>query len=144
EFVRRDGKESASLPGRAELTLAEEELLKQYNELADQVTAIGVELGQLRAKKQRTAEEEQRLAKLEDDRVIINRYFSTFLNRLKEELAEQPHAAGRVSNFEEWQNIASVLKEVEPGAVALYTLVTEKKYRIIVVTADSQKAAEYP
>jgi len=36
------------------------------------------------------------------------------------------------------------LRELPAGAVALYTLVGEEKYRVILTTPDAQKAAEYP
>src|SRR5262249_54813541 len=143
EFIRRDSKEAASLPGRAELTPEEVKLLKQYNELVDRVTDIGVEISLLEAKGPLTTVEGERLAELVAQRTITNRYFNKFLDRLAEELEGQKQVA-RVEQISESKNMDRVLNEVGGGAVVIYTLVTEKKYRAILVTPYSHKATEYP
>lgn len=142
EFVRRDGKET--LPGRAELTPEEAKLVEEYNKLADRVTAIGTEIGSLRAKPQRTPSDEQRLAELERERRTANRFFQKFLDRLADELGTTKQANDRIYQVRELQSLAGTLKDLGAGTVALYTLVTEEKYRVILITAYSQKAAEYP
>ncbi len=143
EFVRRDVKAAPSPPGRAELTNDEAKLLEEYKKLADRVTAIGVEINSLQVKLNRTPEEEKRLAGLEAQQATANQFFHRFLDRLAEELGDTKQGA-RVEQIRESQNMDRALAELDDGTVAIYTLVTEKKYRMVLVTPYSRKAAEYP
>src|SRR5881396_3636744 len=79
DFIRRD---SANAPetGRSELSPEEAALEKRYREVADQLTALGAERGLLLVKKSRSAEEEQRMAKLDSDLVVAGNAFQTFLD----------------------------------------------------------------
>jgi len=142
EFIRRDVQAAPSLPGRAGLTAEEARLLDEYKKLADNVTAIGVEINTLEARLDRTPEEERRLAELEAQRATANQLFQKFLDLLAREL-EKTKKAPAVERLRESQNMEQALKEFGPDAVAIYTLVTEKKYRVIIVTPYSRKAAEY-
>jgi len=144
EFVRRDSKEGLSLNGRADLTLEEAEWDKRYREIADQVTVIGSERGELLAKKSRTPDEEERLKKLETDLQVASRAFQQFLDKLAEELAGAKQGGEKVFQLRESQGLMEDLRELGAGAVALYTVVGEEKYRVILVTPDVQKAYEYP
>ena len=143
EFIRGDKKEIISLPGRAALTPEEARLLEEYSKLAGRVTAIGVETSSLEAKPHLTPAEEQRLVQLEAERAVANQFFHKFLARLAGELEGKK---GRITlaQISESQNLTEALKELGAGTVALYTLVTAKKYRVIIITPYSQKAAEYP
>ncbi|MEP7342042.1 MAG: CHAT domain-containing protein, partial [Acidobacteriota bacterium] len=142
EFVRRDKKEVVSLPGRAALTPEEAKLLEEYGKLAGRVTAIGVEISSLEAKPLLSEVEEQRLTQLEAERTVANQFFHKFLARLAIEVPGKKRIT--VAQISESQNLAETLKELGAGTVAIYTLVTAKKYRVIIITAYSQKAAEYP
>ncbi|MBA3322904.1 MAG: CHAT domain-containing protein, partial [Pyrinomonadaceae bacterium] len=144
EFVRRDSKEGLSLTKRADLTPEEAEWDKRYREIADQVTAVGREWGELRAKKSRTLAEDERLKELEAKLQSANAAFQQFLDKLAEELAGAKQGGEKVFQLRESQGLMEDLQELESGAVALYTVVGEEKYRVILVTPDVQKAYEYP
>ena len=143
EFTRRDVKAAPSLPGRAEMTSDETRLLAEYRKLADRVTALGVEISALRARVDRTPEEEKRLAELEAEQGTANRFFQKFLDRLSEEMGDTKRGA-RVEQIRESLNLGQVLNELGDGTVVIYTLAAEKKYRTILITPYSRKAAEYP
>jgi CHAT domain-containing protein len=143
EFIRRDVQAAPSLPGRAELTAEEVRLLDEYKKLADRVTAIGIEISALEASLDRALEQERRLVELGAQRAAANQLFQKFLDLLAREL-EKTKQASAIERLRESQDMEQALKEIDPGAVAIYTLVTEKKYRAIVVTPYSRKAAEYP
>ena len=143
EFVRRDGGEAASLASRAALTPTEAEIERRYHEIADRVAALGRERGSLREKEQLTLEEEQHLKQLEADLEVAGQAFQQFLDQLATELGNTKEA-GRVQEVRESQALMDTLRELGNGAVALYTIVGADKYRVILITPDVQKAAEYP
>jgi CHAT domain-containing protein len=143
EFIRRDIQEASTLSKRATLTPKEAEWERRYQEISDQLTVIGKEHGELLAKKARTAEEEQRLAKLEKDLEVSNRHFQRFLDQLSEEFGNSKEANFRVMALKETQGLMEDLRELGSGAVALYTIVGQDKYRVILVTPDVQKGFEY-
>jgi len=141
DFIRRDAADGSD-GGKARLTREEEALEKRYREIADRVAELGAERGVLIEKKTRTAEEEQRLAKIDADLVIAGDAFQKFLSRLASELGETPEAAARVYVLRESQGLMEDLRELGPGTVALYTLITEDRYRVILTTPDFQKGFE--
>jgi len=142
EFIRRDS--SASGPaGRSDLTPEEAVLEKRYREIADQLTALGAERGALIDKKSRTPEEEQRLAKLDADLTVAGQFFQNFLSQLASELGNSAEAANTVYHLRESQSLMETLRALGAGTVALYTLVGEEKYRVILMTSDVQKGYEY-
>ncbi len=144
DFIRRDSKEASSLNGRAELTPKEAEWEKRYREIADQLTLLGRERGELLAKQSRTPEEEQRLSKLETDLRLSQEAFQKFLDQLFSEFGKSEMAKQRVFQLQGSQGLMEDLRELGSGAVALYTLLGKDKYRVILVTPDVQKGFEFP
>ena len=142
DFVRRDASEGSSLNGKATLTPEEAALEKRYREIADRLTALATERAELFNKTNRTPEEEKRLAQLETDIIDGNRAFQQFLTQLTQELT-RPKQASRIEEIEESEGLMDTLRRLGPGTVALYTLVSDDKYRVILVTADVRKAYEY-
>jgi CHAT domain-containing protein/Tfp pilus assembly protein PilF len=144
EFVRRDGSEASALKGNAELTPEEASVEKRYREIAGRVTALGAEYGQLRDKKTRAPEEEQRLTKLESDLTVANQVFQKFLDEIGQAFAGSAAGSEKAFQLRESQGLMETLRELGFGAVALYTVVGDDKYRVILVTPEVQKAYEYP
>jgi tetratricopeptide (TPR) repeat protein len=144
EFVRRDAAQADAVAGRAELTPAEATGEKRYHEIGDQITALGVQRSGLLAKTNRSAEENKQLATLEKDLEISNRAFQMFLDELAAEFEKVPREENRIDNLREAQALMADLRELGNGTVALYTIVGEKEYRVILVTPDVEKVGEYP
>jgi CHAT domain-containing protein/Flp pilus assembly protein TadD len=143
DFIRRDQDQSPKTD-KAKLTAEEEAIEKRYREIADQLAAIGTERGTLMDKKSRTPEEEQRLAKLDADLVVAGNAFQKFLTGLEADLGTSSESNAKAFALRESQGLMEDLRELGPGVVALYTLVGEDKYRVILTTADFQKGYEYP
>jgi len=143
DFIRRD-QANATQTDKAKLTPEEAALDKRYREIADQLATLGAERGTLMEKKSRTPEEERRLAKLDADLVVAGNAFQKFLNQLSTELNSSEETGGRVFQLRESQGMMEDLRELGKGVVALYTLVGEDKYRVILTTPDFQKGYEYP
>jgi CHAT domain-containing protein len=143
EFVRGDEGNSPKA-AQAQLTPEEQALEKRYREIADQIATLGTERGTLIDKKSRTAEEEQRLAKIDADLVVAGEAFQKFLDGLTAELGGGAENNARAYQLRESQGLMEDLRELGKGTVALYTLVGEDKYRVILTTPDFQKGYEYP
>jgi CHAT domain-containing protein/lipopolysaccharide biosynthesis regulator YciM len=143
DFVRRDQGNSPKAI-KAALTPEEQALEKRYHEIADQIAVLGAERGTLIDNKTRTPEQEQRLAKLDADLVVAGNAFQKFLSTLESEMSASSEAGAKVYAMRESQGLMEDLRELGKGTVALYTLVGEDKYRVILTTPDFQKGYEYP
>jgi CHAT domain-containing protein/Tfp pilus assembly protein PilF len=150
DYVRRDAQEASSLQGRATLTPEEAEAERRYNEIADRITAFGKEKGELLAKLAKrtpTPQEQQRLDKLDADLEVASTKFHQVLKQLDVTLGQSPRGKGsevKVSDIEDALGMQSALGELEAGTVVLYTVVTDERYAVIVITPDTQVAREYP
>ncbi|MBL8203627.1 MAG: CHAT domain-containing protein [Blastocatellia bacterium] len=143
EYVRRDV-DNSSKGERASLTPEEAAIEKRYREIADKLSEIGSQRSELLAKPTRSTEEEQLLAKLEGDLTVANQMFQKFLDGLATEMAKQKDGSANITKLRDAQGLMEDLRELGKGVVALYTLVGENKYRVILTTADFQRAYEYP
>jgi CHAT domain-containing protein/Tfp pilus assembly protein PilF len=143
-FLRRDSSESSILNGVAELTPEETGWETRYREIGDRLMAIAAERGDLRAKKRLTADETQRLARLEEDLITGNKAFDKFLGELTQHFSAKPESAARIEQFKQSRGIMEDLRELPAGTVAIYTLEGPDKLSTILVTPDAQKAYEYP
>ncbi len=141
EYVRRD-QDNSPKGEKAALTPEEAAIEKRYREIADQLTLLGTERGELLGKSARTTAEEQRLAKLDADLTVAGRAFLNFLDGLSAEFAKKKDGPTRVLQVREAQGLMEDLRELGKGTVALYTLVGDSKFRLILTTPDVQKAYE--
>jgi len=144
DFVRRDATATAALSGGATLTPEEAVWAQRYAAIADRVAALGAERGTLRALPTRTAPDEARLAQLDEDLMAANWAFQRFLAELRTELSRTPLAQEKLFAVQETQGLMADLRELGPGTVALYTLVGEEKYRVLLITPDVQLARDAP
>src|SRR4029077_15570090 len=96
------------------------------------------------AKRSLTKEENRRMSQIEQDLVVGNAAFGSFLDELAKHFSAQPEASAKLEQLRDTQGIMEDLRELPKGTVAIYTLVGEDKYRAILVTPDVQKAYEYP
>ncbi len=141
EYIRGD----ANTPKgeKATLTPKEEAADKRYREVADKLAALGAERAALLNKPSRTPEENQRLAQIEADLAVAGQAFQKFLDKLNDEL-KTTKDAGKVSQLRDAQGMMEDLRELGHGAVALYTVVGEDTFSIVLTTADVQKAYQVP
>jgi len=144
QYIRRDGDEASSLKRRADLTPEEAEYEKRYREIGDRLMTIGVERGDLLSKKGLTPEQSQHLLQLEQDLAAGNQEFERILGDLTQHFSAKPEMTGRIETLRETQGIMEDLRELPAGTVAIFTLIGEDKFSVILRTADAQKAYEYP
>lgn len=143
DFLRRDQAEASSVAKRVDFSPVEAEWDKRYREIADRVASIGEEYRGLQSKKHRTAEEKKRLISLSADLEAANHAFLKQLDQLTKE-ARTAQQVARIGVIREAEGLMKTLGDLGAGSVAVYTLVGDQKYSVILVTPAVRKAAEFP
>jgi CHAT domain-containing protein/tetratricopeptide (TPR) repeat protein len=145
EFIRRDGRGAESLTKPLKLTPAEQKTYDEYQKIADQVTSIETEWSELRAKPSLSAEEDARVNDLSEKLKLANERMEQYFRELFAEFAANSEGQKKdVSKVrEEATSLQALVSELGPGTVALYTLVTEKQYRVIVITPNTMQPRGY-
>jgi CHAT domain-containing protein/uncharacterized protein HemY len=144
EFTRRDSGEASTVTLRATLTAEEAELETAYTALADQLTLLGKQYGDLSRKQARTDAEEQQFNQLEEQLAVATAHFDKFLEQLQVKLGTASAQAAHVAAVKELTGLQDTLRELGEGAVLLDTLVGEDKYYVMLITPDTAQAYEHP
>lgn len=143
QFVRRGAGGADAGAKAAALTPAEADAWKRYGEVADRITARGRRRSELLSKVNRTPDDDRQLAEIDSELAVAGQAFQGFLDRLSAELGDTKQAA-RVEQVRESRGLMEDLRELGADSVALYTLVGEERYRVVLITPDTQVAREYP
>jgi CHAT domain-containing protein/Tfp pilus assembly protein PilF len=146
QFIRGDQAESSVLSGRADLTADEGEWAVRYREVSDRLTAIGTRYGELGSLKSRTPEQQAEYTRLESDLTAGSQAFQQFLGSLSDHFTAKVSASSGLglAELRDAEALEETLGRLQHGAVAIYTLAGEEKYRAILVTPTMQRAYEYP
>lgn len=137
EFVQRDATEIESLSKRVRLTPKERQLIDRFRLLADKAADIGEQFRKLDDKKRAnplSAEEDSQHRTLSSQVADVNAAFKLFLEK---ELVNEVGTdnAGKIASDRVLQN---KVKDWGGGTVALYTVITENRYRVIMTTSTMQ------
>ncbi|MCI0490917.1 MAG: CHAT domain-containing protein, partial [Blastocatellia bacterium] len=142
DFVRRDDKVAKELLSKLSLTPAEQEAFIRYDALADDLTRIGKEYGQLFAESRNPAYEpgkfpkQARLDELEKQMADANRVFSAFLDELKVKFGEDDIRVALVDS-----GTQALLKELnQPRTVIISTIAGDDQLNLIVATTEATRA----
>jgi len=145
EFVRGNDNLVAAKSQPVSLNPEEQSSHAAYEKIASQITALGMEYSDLRAQRSRTAEEERRLNELKDQLTLANQEMGRFFKTLYVEFGKNAQANQSAENVrEQTSGMQTLVRELGPGIVALYTLVGESRYRVIIITGSTMQAREYP
>jgi tetratricopeptide (TPR) repeat protein len=140
-YLRRDGKEADQLKGRATLTPTEARLEKEYAEIADGITALGRELEELRRLAQPLPAQLARRTDLDAKLRLATERFQAYLGRLEKELGNSKDAGERLTQIQTSEGFQDTLRELGAGTVALYTVVSENRYSIILTPGSGPQVA---
>ncbi|HMS40283.1 MAG TPA: tetratricopeptide repeat protein [Pyrinomonadaceae bacterium] len=141
-FVRRDADEIKTLSQRVVLTEKEKLLLERYKKLAENVASIGQTFQKLDDRKRflsrqgemLSAEETKEYEKLSADLSDANAVFKLFLEKdLVKEIGN-----ANVRKIEIDRNLQDKLRKWGNGTIALSTIITNDRYRVIVTTPTVQ------
>lgn len=142
EFVRRDPEEIRNLGQRVTLTPAEQELVKRYAALSQRITQIALDytrLDDLKRQYERAdttltdsqqAEYKKLSAQLDDAKAALKLF-------IEKQLTVELSKAG-AAKFDYDQNLQSRLRSFPAGTVALYTVITPDRYRVVLTTPAVQ------
>ncbi|MEZ5306012.1 MAG: tetratricopeptide repeat protein [Pyrinomonadaceae bacterium] len=142
DFIKRDSSDIRDLNGNVSLTEREQALLKRYLEIADKVSALSREFEELEVERRRAArfgivlseEKEKRHSDLESLLAEANSAFRLLVEKqLAEEIGKK-----RTSEIGYDRNLQSKLRRWGNGTVAIYTVVTDNRYRVVLTTPSVQ------
>ena len=141
DFIRRD---SVSDELHAATILdPEKKALDRYDQIVNQIVALGQRKATLLSKKDDQAsltsaelEEENRL---DSDLDAANAVLLKFFEEQQKSFSTDSALAKRVTEFKEAAGLQDKLQELGPDVVAIYTLVTQDKYVAMLVTSGARK-----
>jgi CHAT domain-containing protein len=143
DYLRRDDKVAQELRETLKLRPAEEEAFRRYEQLADQITRIGKEFGEIDAKRLTRGDnfsekEKARWNELNERLADASGVFSRFLKDLEARFNVKATNDRRVV---ELSSTAALLKEIkEPRTVIISTIVGEDRLSLVVTTAEANRA----
>jgi CHAT domain-containing protein/Tfp pilus assembly protein PilF len=139
DYLRRDASEIDKLQQRADLKPKELEALKHYNEIADKIASLSTEFGTLQDLQSKgvklSDKQAKRYAELSTQVEDANRSFQVFLRQVADEFAARTNTE---KDLQENLALKSDLKSWGGGVDFLYTLVGADRYRVILVTPETQ------
>jgi CHAT domain-containing protein len=145
DFVQRSAQAS---PASATLSLTPQQqaAADQDKVLSQPVIALGEQIDELARVQNPTRDQAAQLASLQQQLVPCEAKYQAFLTtQLPAELAQA--SADTKAHLQDVQNAEGALQgdlqQMGPGTVALFTLVEPDKYRVVVVTSQTEKAEEY-
>jgi len=136
----RDKTNEPPATDRAALTPTESELYKKYKAYTERATAISSELEKLLAKQGRSAGENAQVSKLQEQLETANNQFYDYLKQNAKEVLDPGKSDVVIASFE---GLKATLRKLGPGTVALYTLVVNEKYRVVLFTPGVKVARQY-
>lgn len=144
DYLHRDASEVDKLQKRADLRPEESDALKRYNAIADNITALGSEFGKLQELQAKgiklTDEQQQRYAERSKQLEDASRVFQVFLRQLAEEFVKRTNTE---KDLDENLGLKADLKSWGKDVVFLYTLTGDDRYRVILITRDTQVDGKY-
>ena len=138
QFLSRDADEAASLAKITERP-DEKEALEKYSEYSKTLAADGAELGRLEVEKNNLKEGEQfgKQARYDELKNRIETTNKAFRVLLEKTLANDIDKT-KVKDIKNDRALQGKLAKWGDGTVALYTVITEDRYRVILTTPKTQ------
>ncbi|PYT01387.1 MAG: hypothetical protein DMF63_00630 [Acidobacteria bacterium] len=141
-YQRRDDQVAKELLQKSTLSESEKTAISGYEKIAEQITAIASEYGDLDRERLGYPEgkfpKQARLDELEKQRAGANVAFEKYLEQLKVEFAKSGKGKEVAQVDSSLQSTLREMKEVRTAVVS--TIAGEKRLNIIVTTADVQRA----
>jgi CHAT domain-containing protein/tetratricopeptide (TPR) repeat protein len=139
-YLRRDDKVAKELLQTVSLTDREREALGRYNELADQITALGKEFGELDVERKNSAEgqfaKQARYDELKTSLADATTTFQKYLDELKIKFGQKDERVVQVDS-----SLQNTLQRINATRTAVVsTIVGENRLNLIVTTASTQRA----
>jgi tetratricopeptide (TPR) repeat protein len=134
DFIGYEAHTTDSLQERLPFTQDEATWQQRYEAITEWRTLLERERRPLLTKLSRTPAEEERLQALEAHRTVAMEAFQHFFTALEPPSSPSTQAQEKLYNLRHARALMADLKELGPGTVALYTLVTDQAYGVILMT----------
>ncbi len=143
QFIRGGEKDASSLTGPMPLTQTDSDMDLSIKGNIASIIAIRKEWDELHSKYDgQTSEEKQRMAELSEELKVATEKWNDICAELERQKPVDPNRHDP-SLAEVVAGVQAVLRKLDPGTVVLYTLVGDKKYRIILATGEVTVTGEY-
>ena len=142
QFVKQDIQEAATLTGQATFTSEEADWGKRHQKFVNNLISLAKKRSNLYMQLNEVPEKEKQMATLNAELKKANQALEEFLKQLPKE-ASLIAKNGANTDIPEAQDLINSLQELGPGVVALYTLVTEDKYRVLLISPKVRKPYQY-
>ncbi len=139
KYVRRDPS-TVGVGGLLTFTAAETPPADQYRAASANLTRLAAERDPLLALPTRTADQDAQLAQLNQQWTAAQQAFEQTLKEIQTMLAATRR--DKVEQIQEAEGLMTDLEELGKGAVAIYTLVGEKRLYLLLITPTVRRA--YP
>jgi hypothetical protein len=143
QFVRRDATQAAANQ-QATLNGMEATWQQRYEEIADRLSQIGAEYGQLFALRGRTEAQKKRLAELNEDLKVARQAFEHFFTQIQQEFQSQQQTNVQVATLPETRGLQEALRQMGGQVAMLSTVVGPQDYHVILMTAHTIQAFKNP
>lgn len=144
EFSQRRGALQSSTRLLA-MTATESAVDVQITKADEEITSIGREWSELKAKQSRSATEDARLDLLSGQLTSANQHLQEFLRNLYSSFGKGNQANRDVSNVTDAiGSLQNIEQDLTNDTAAVYTLVLDDKVEAIVITPSTNVAREFP
>jgi CHAT domain-containing protein/tetratricopeptide (TPR) repeat protein len=127
------------------LTQTEKDIYEKYQQLAEKFTPLMSKLEELKLKGTNSDEEKQTYAKIEEEAKIETEKFTRFLNELPKEFENRVNRLDKTPFSEKFKENLQILQTSTKNKVAaVYTLISEENYQVLIVTPTKTFASSYP
>lgn len=142
EFTQLRGNADSG-KGSISKTPGEEKSEAEANDIESEITSLGTEWSDLHSKKNRSLEEETKYNEISAKLTAANQRLQEYLNGLYAEFGKGDQANARVETIqEETGGLQSLVGDIGPKTVVLYTLVLDDKCIVMVITPATRLARE--
>jgi CHAT domain-containing protein len=141
DYIRGD---PPNLTGPLSLTPAEIRAQNEYHASTAMLISVSEQWSQLRKIASRTPQQEQQFQQLSDSLTKANQALNDYYARLYKLFGSGAEANKQIADI---QGSAAALRQQiarMPHTVALYTVVTNERYSVLVITGAAMVAREYP
>jgi CHAT domain-containing protein len=135
--------ETANTLSPLTLTPAEKEAEEDFEKSTAQLVSLGERWAQLKKIRSRTAEQEKQYQRLSDQLDAASKGLNDYYDRLYAIFGKNSEANRQVADVKGDVSLLEDQIAETPHVVALYTMVTNDHYRVIVITAAATVAREY-
>ncbi len=144
-FQKGDKSLAPQSSSQLSFTQTEKDVYEKYQKLADNMVPISSKLEEMKLKENNSDEEKKAYSKLEAEVKIENEKFIGFLNQLPKEFENKVNRPDKTPFSDKFKkNLQTLQISAKHNVAAIYTIIGEADYDVLMVTPTKTFAASYP